>query len=87
VHKSAKAPGAQGASFEVKVWAFQTQGLNTSSQKMFENHSSIIFLTKKLDDGIKQVDVMINHTIVSYMGFINSDGILRREKKKEGNNI
>ena len=35
----------------------------------------------------KWLDIMANHTMVSYIGFINSYGILGRRKKKERNNI
>lgn len=36
----------------------------------------------------KLLDIKTNHTIVSYIGFVNPEGILgRREKKKKGNYI
>jgi len=31
----------------------------------------------------KRLDIMPSHTIASYTGFINSDGILGRRKRKE----
>jgi len=36
----------------------------------------------------KRLDITVDHSIVSYIGFINFEGILvRRGEKKEDNNI